>query len=88
MKEVICGWCDEPVVPVEHPVDMIGRAFHPECLFRSLMGSVAHIEKRCSCYVDDALETDPPGMTRRQAAKAALDAYGRIRMAELSGRPS
>ncbi|HET7909680.1 MAG TPA: hypothetical protein VFL19_03140 [Nitrospira sp.] len=71
----VCPWCDEPVTEADQQNDLCGQLTHAECLFRSIMGSVAHIERRCSCYVDDAPEHDPPGMSRREAAKAAVVAY-------------
>lgn len=49
------------------------RYFHHECGFRTAMGSLAHMQRRCSCY--GGSEDDPPGMTKRQAAQAALEAY-------------
>lgn len=71
----ICQWCDEPIEP-DDKIDTLGiLPMHHECLFRSIMGSAAHIERRCSCYIDDASETDPPDMSRREGAKAALAAW-------------
>lgn len=49
------------------------RYFHHECGFRTAMGSLAHMQQRCSCY--GGTEDDPPEMTKRQAARAALEAY-------------
>ena len=70
----LCVWCDEPVEPGEqHPY--FRRRMHMECGFRMSCGSVAHIERRCHCYVPGSTECDPPGMTKRQAARAAMDAY-------------
>ncbi len=43
---------------------------HRECAARSAIGSVGHIERRCSCYGGDV--DDPPGMSKREAAAAAL----------------
>ena len=74
-----CAYCEEPVIEGEsgYLVPYVGEgavtqvAYHVECLLRSTLGSVAHLERRCSCYVPGAEEGDPPGMTRRQGAKAA-----------------
>lgn len=72
-----CAWCDEPVSPLGlHPAFQ-GEPMHIECGFRSACGSVAHIEHRCGCYVPGSEEGDPPGMTKRQAARAAMDAFKR-----------
>lgn len=69
-----CHWCNERITRVE--IDpLVIAPMHRECAFRSVMGSVAHIEGRCSCFVAGACETDPPEMTRREAAKAALAAW-------------
>jgi hypothetical protein len=48
---------------------------HRECHLRSLIGSVAHVQKRCSCFVPDADETDPPELTKRQAARLAVELW-------------
>jgi len=55
------------------------RAAHPECNFRAIMGSVAHIEERCQCFVPGSTETDPKGMTCREAARAAVGAWEKKR---------
>jgi len=51
---------------------------HQECLFRSIAGPVAHIEHRCGCFIPGSSEGDPPGMTVREAARAALEAFERL----------
>lgn len=48
---------------------------HLECAVRSVSGSVSHIEERCCCYLPGSECTDPPEMTKRQAAKAAYLAF-------------
>jgi hypothetical protein len=58
------GWLSSNDVP-----------FHRACWMRSIIGSIAHIEERCGCFVPGATENDPPEMTRRQAAEAALAAW-------------
>lgn len=68
----ICVWCEEPVLADEqHP--MYGQPMHQECGVRSVAGSVGHIHGECSCF--GGTEEDPKGMTRREAAKAALEAF-------------
>lgn len=67
----LCAWCVEPKDP------NLPGSMHPECTFRAVCGSVAHIEGRCSCFVPGSTETDPPGMTKRQAARAAVEARRR-----------
>jgi hypothetical protein len=69
-----CTWCDEIVLEEErHP--FFQEPTHLECGFRAVGGSVAHVEQRCGCFVPGSAEGDPPGLTKRQAARAALDAY-------------
>jgi hypothetical protein len=76
-----CLFCEEgvdearphhqtPYVNAERGVEL--RVAHHECALRQVLGSVAHLEKRCSCYVEGASEGDPEGMTRREAARAAV----------------
>jgi hypothetical protein len=36
---------------------------------------VAHLQRKCSCYVRGATCGDPPGMSKREAAKAAVRLY-------------
>lgn len=48
---------------------------HLECHLRGVIGSAAHVQRRCSCYVPGATETDDPGLTRRQAAALAVELW-------------
>lgn len=66
-----CEHCDEAMLPDEQSA--IGP-FHRECAFRLVAGSVGHIVKRCSCY--GGTDGDPPGLSKRDAARAALNAWG------------
>jgi ribosomal protein L37E len=76
---MICLYCQEPVDDdeLEH------MRMHKACMFRSVAGSVAHIERRCGCYVPGSAEGDPPGMTLRQAAEAAVDTWRRKQLTKL-----
>lgn len=47
-------------------------AYHRACFLRGIVGSVAHQQKRCSCYVAGASCNDDPNLNVRQAAEAAL----------------
>jgi hypothetical protein len=81
VPEYPCVYCDE-IVKLEDNADVVltpegPRPAHPECNFRAIMGSVAHIEKRCDCYVPGSTDHDPPDMTKREAAKAAVRAWHR-----------
>ena len=48
-----------------------------------VVGSVGHQLGRCSCFGGD--EDDPPGMTVREAALAAVDLYERNRSRPAAG---
>lgn len=68
-----CVWCGELVLRHDATYHFAnGPVAHHACAFRQVMGSVAHLQQRCSCYVPGATEGDPAGLTRRQAAAAVL----------------
>lgn len=78
-KADVCPWCGETVDDWEHSemrafVDAAGissmRATHLACSLRSIVGSVGHQRGTCSCF--GGTEEDPPGLTKREAARAAL----------------
>jgi hypothetical protein len=74
----LCHNCEEPI---ERKTDCIyphAPQLHHECLFRLVVGSVAHIEGRCSCVDPNATETDPPNVSKREAARMALAAWQRL----------
>jgi len=78
-----CLFCDEAIGPQDFGLmmpligpDSVSRAYyHRECHLRRIVGSVGHQTKQCSCY-GGALD-DPPGMTKRQGALAAVELYRR-----------
>lgn len=79
-----CHYCSEAIVAGDDGwIDSGGAVFHRACFMRNFIGSVAHIQRRCSCYVPGADEGDPPGMTLRQGAEAALDAHQRSKLRNL-----
>lgn len=51
--------------------DMAGNAMHIECDLRAVLGGANHIRETCACFggTDDP---DPPGVTKREAAKLAV----------------
>jgi len=72
----LCGFCQEPIQAGDRGCtipDFFGgeNPFHFECHMRLVIGSLAHQQGRCSCYGGEA--HDPPGMTLRQAARAAFE---------------
>lgn len=73
-----CPYCTERIEPSAEVIPLAGnQQWHTECFLRAVIGSVAHIERRCSCYVPGSTEEDPPGMTVRESARAAWAAYQR-----------
>jgi hypothetical protein len=68
-----CSYCDEPLTLGEESGPVPG--VHRECAIRMVIGSVAHQEKRCSCYCSESDEGDPPGVTTREAARLAAAAF-------------
>lgn len=75
-----CLHCEEPITiddfgyitPVVEESGVRLVPYHYACFLRGTIGSLAHQEHRCSCYVSGSDEGDPPGMTKRQAAEAAV----------------
>lgn len=71
--ESICPLCEEIVTQEEavykafHPSGL--RAIHYECELREVIGSVGH--QKGTCVRGEDGEDDPPGMTKREAARAA-----------------
>lgn len=53
-------------------VELCYFAEHQECMLRQVVGSVGHQKHLCSCDGGPGLMDDPPGMTLREAARAAL----------------
>jgi hypothetical protein len=75
-----CPNCDEPVesgplIPHFVEVGMIEpRRWHWECWQRQVIGGVNHQRHACTCC-GGTEPPDPPGMTRREAARAAVALY-------------
>jgi hypothetical protein len=78
-----CARCEEPIVSHDDGwvVPYLGAQgdpselpYHRACHLRSIIGSVAHQQGRCSCFVPESTEEDDPTLTVRQAAEAA-EAY-------------
>ncbi len=68
----ICQWCEEPIAEGDRGVfynDFENQPWHEECITRFTVGSVGHILGICYCH--NGTYEDPPGLTRRQSAKAA-----------------
>jgi hypothetical protein len=77
-----CVHCEEPIGASDDGLMMLyvadsstvsTVAWHWECHMRNIVGSVGHHLHKCSCY--GGTEEDPPNMTRREAALAAVELY-------------
>lgn len=77
---MICPDCSEEILPGEPTMKFnCGKVvMHMDCGLRGVIGSVAHLSKTCSCFVNGSTENDPPGMTKRQAAEAAVKLWRRL----------
>ena len=71
----ICNHCDETIKEGDSGIWLNNDTLplHLECFMRSVVGSAGHLMGRCSCFGGD--EDDPPGLTRREAAKAAMEMF-------------
>jgi hypothetical protein len=66
-----CCHCGEPIGPGDERYDFArGPSAHLECAIRMLFGSLGHQQRACPCY--GGHREDPPGLTTRRAAQAAL----------------
>jgi hypothetical protein len=74
-----CPFCGEPVLESDKSETMMfvekdgtssRKQIHYECQARSIVGSVAHQQKRCSCYGGEGSDDEFP--SKRIAALAAL----------------
>ena len=73
MTQSRCSWCDEALLPDDDRYTFAnGPQAHRVCALRQVIGSVAHLEHRCACYVPGATCRDPDGISRRVAAEAAV----------------
>ena len=78
---VLCNWCGESIVegdagimmPLITEIGTLDIYRHKECYLRGVFGSVGHQQRQCSCY-GGTIE-DPPELTRRESAIAAVDEF-------------
>lgn len=73
----MCKLCGETLLPGEprSPSLLDGEEVHLECMFREVAGGANHILRLCTCC-GGSEPPDPPGMTRRDAARWALKVHG------------
>lgn len=74
-----CDFCGEEVEPEEAErviACLKNGSAHSDCLMRSVVGSVGHQNKQCSCFglVD---VSEPEGLSRRQCARNAAEEFRR-----------
>ena len=71
-----CFHCGEAIVPSDDRIRCAnGPVAHGNCFLRCVIGSVAHLLRKCRCFVPGSILRDPEGMSRRQAADAAVIAW-------------
>lgn len=68
-----CAYCGEVLFGNERNPNTPLLDMHAACGFRSIIGSLAHLQGRCGCYVAGSGAHDPPGLSRRAAAEAAFE---------------
>lgn len=74
-----CPHCDEAIKQGDDLArHLVGsesgpRLWHEECAFRSVAGGLNHLQGKCTCCAGGTLPPDPPGLTKREAAKAAYE---------------
>jgi hypothetical protein len=70
-----CVHCGELIGPADSGYYQAegDYTFHEACFLRGIIGSVGHQNGTCPCHGGTA--EDPPGLSRREAALAALLLY-------------
>jgi hypothetical protein len=68
-----CVHCVDGFVADDRGVIITNAPLHLECFLRTVLGSAAHQEGRCSCF--GGTGEDPPGMSKRESARAAQRAF-------------
>jgi hypothetical protein len=75
----LCPWCEESILPSELFRSLLqsgaARDYHEECAVRMIVGSAAHQLQECSCFLKTGARHDPPGISKREAAKLAFDCF-------------
>ena len=68
-----CVWCTEPVQTEDITLRFAnGPVAHHCSAVRMAIGSVAHQQRCCDCYVPGSTESDNPQLSLREAAKEAV----------------
>jgi hypothetical protein len=77
-----CAWCADPIMPDDNGVLIqmaclcgdgggISHPWHLNCHLRSILGGINHQKRLCGCFGGD-LASDPPELSAREAADAAI----------------
>jgi hypothetical protein len=90
----ICGWCSEPINPEDAGfiLPYLSREavsllpWHDDCHIRALVGGSNHQLRRCGCFGGD-VPSDPPSLTKREAARSARITWERLRAAQAATEP-
>jgi hypothetical protein len=72
-----CCHCDELVTPDDDAKMSESTSFghyHRACVIRLVIGGANHLQGRCTCC-GGTEPPDPPHLTKRQAARLALDLW-------------
>lgn len=72
---LLLGYIDTDVSPAPREL-----AYHYLCHLRMIVGGLNHLRGLCTCC-GGTLDPDPEGMTRREAACAAIEEWNRRRRA-------
>lgn len=72
---LICVHCNEEILPHERIPHVEGK-MHRECMLRSVVGSVGHQMRICSCFGGNGTG-DVGGLTKRENAQAAAQYFAR-----------
>lgn len=80
----LCAHCDEAIQQGDDgfliPTLLGGEyPYHYVCHMRAIIGGVNHLKGICTCCGGDQ-EPDPPGLSRYQAAQAAVHYYEQRRV--------
>jgi len=74
-----CAWCEQffgeddsgLLMPCLTRDGAIYMPWHQDCFLRTISGSVAHQEQRCSCFGGTEPDEDP-GLSKREQAEQAV----------------
>lgn len=74
----LCIHCGDTITAEDDGIEYAsGQDSHRPCFLRVIFGSVAHLQKRCSCYVPGSTENDDEGLSKREAAQRVTELLDR-----------